>query len=105
MGLALAYFGFRRGLPLSFRSVFYPLIGDRIHGPIGNAIDVMAVLATLFGLATSLGLGAKQVNAGLNYVFGLPQGIGIQDKYDRLHHRHGLGVSSIRVACGDSTTE
>jgi choline/glycine/proline betaine transport protein len=78
VGLALAYFSFRRGLPLSFRSVFYPLIGDRIHGPIGNAIDVMAVLATLFGLATSLGLGAKQVNAGLNYVFGLPQGIGIQ---------------------------
>ena len=78
VALALAYFGFRRGLPLSFRSVFYPLIGNRIHGPIGNIIDIMAVLATLFGLATSLGLGAKQVNAGLNYVFGLPQGIGIQ---------------------------
>ena len=78
VALALAYFGFRRDLPLSFRSVFYPLIGERIHGPIGNVIDVMAVLATLFGLATSLGLGAMQVNAGLNYVFGLPQGIGIQ---------------------------
>ena len=78
VALALAYFGFRRGLPLSFRSVFYPLIGDRIHGWIGNGIDIMAVLATLFGLATSLGLGAKQVNAGLNYVFGLPQGTGIQ---------------------------
>jgi choline/glycine/proline betaine transport protein len=78
VALALAYFGFRRGLPLSFRSVFYPLLGERIHGPIGNAIDIMAVLATLFGLATSLGLGAMQVNAGLNYVFGLPQGIGIQ---------------------------
>lgn len=78
VGLALAYFGFRRGLPLSFRSVFYPLLGNRIHGPIGHVIDVMAVLATLFGLATSLGLGAKQVNAGLNYVFGLPQGTVIQ---------------------------
>jgi len=78
VGLALAYFGFRRGLPLSFRSVFYPLIGDRIHGWIGDAIDVLAVLATLFGLATSLGLGAKQVNAGLAHVFGIPQGVGIQ---------------------------
>ena len=78
VALALAYFGFRRGLPLSFRSVFYPLLGDKIHGPIGHAIDVMAVLATLFGLATSLGIGAKQVNAGLNHVFGLPQGVGIQ---------------------------
>ncbi len=78
VALALAYFGFRRGLPLSFRSVFYPLIGDRIHGRIGDVIDIMAVLATLFGLATSLGLGAKQVNAGLNYVFGLPQGTGVQ---------------------------
>ena len=78
VALALSYFAFRRGLPLSFRSAFYPLIGDRIHGPIGNTIDLLAVLATLFGLATSLGLGAKQVNAGLNFVFGLPQGAGIQ---------------------------
>jgi choline-glycine betaine transporter len=71
--LSLAYFGFRRGLPLSFRSVFYPLVGDRVHGRFGDFIDILAVCATLFGLATSLGLGAKQVNAGLNYVFGLPQ--------------------------------
>lgn len=73
VGLSLAYFGFRRKLPLSFRSVFYPLIGERIHGRAGDAIDIMAVLATLFGLATSLGLGAKQVNAGLNFVFGWPE--------------------------------
>jgi len=78
VGLSLAYFGFRRNLPLSFRSVFYPLIGERIHGRIGDAIDVLAVLATLFGLATSLGLGAKQVNAGLAHVFGIPRGVGIQ---------------------------
>ncbi len=78
VALALAYFGFRRGLPLSFRSVFYPLLGERIHGRIGDVIDIMAVLATLFGLATSLGLGAKQVNAGFNYVFGLPQETWIQ---------------------------
>ncbi|MCO6044340.1 BCCT family transporter [Aeoliella sp. ICT_H6.2] len=78
VALSLAYFGYRKGLPLSFRSAFYPLVGDRIHGSIGNVIDVLAVLATLFGLATSLGLGAKQVNAGLNYVFGMPQGAGMQ---------------------------
>jgi len=78
VALSLAYFGFRRGLPLSFRSVFYPFFGDRIHGRLGDAIDILAVLATLFGLATSLGLGAKQVNAGLYYVFGLPQGPGVQ---------------------------
>ena len=78
VALCLAYFGFRRGLPLSFRSVFYPLLGKRIHGRLGDAIDIMALLATLFGLATSLGLGAKQVNAGLTHVFGLPQGTGVQ---------------------------
>ena len=78
VGVSLAYFSFRRGLPLSFRSVFEPLLGERIHGRLGDAIDVLAVLATLFGLATSLGLGAKQVNAGLAYVFGLPQSTGVQ---------------------------
>ena len=78
VGLSLAYFSFRRGMPLSFRSVFYPLLGKRIYGPLGHGIDILAVCATLFGLATSLGLGAKQVNAGLHHVFGLPQGAGIQ---------------------------
>lgn len=78
VALALAYFGFRRGLPLSFRSVFYPFLGKRIYGRLGDAIDILAILATLFGLATSLGLGAQQVNAGLYYVFGLEQGTGIQ---------------------------
>jgi choline/glycine/proline betaine transport protein len=73
VGLALAYFSFRRGFPLSLRSAFYPLLGKRIFGPLGDGIDVMAVIATLVGLATSLGLGAKQINAGLYYVFGLPQ--------------------------------
>lgn len=78
VALALSYFGFRRGLPLSFRSVFYPFLGKRIYGRLGDAIDILAVLATLFGLATSLGLGAKQVNAGLSYVFGLEQSPGVQ---------------------------
>jgi len=74
VGLALAYFAFRRGLPLTIRSALYPLIGDRIHGPIGDAIDTFAVLGTMFGVATSLGFGVLQVNAGFSYLFGLPTG-------------------------------
>jgi choline/glycine/proline betaine transport protein len=71
VALALAFFAFNRDLPLSFRSVFYPILGDRINGWIGDMIDVLAVLATLFGLATSLGLGAAQAGAGMEYVFGI----------------------------------
>jgi choline/glycine/proline betaine transport protein len=69
VGLALASFTFNRGLPLTIRSAFYPLLGERIYGPIGNVIDILAVIATLFGVATSLGFGVAQINAGLNYVF------------------------------------
>lgn len=69
VGLSLAYFTYSRKLPLTIRSVFYPFLGERIHGLIGDVIDTLAVLATLFGLATSLGLGVKQVAAGLHHVF------------------------------------
>lgn len=69
LGMALAFFAFNKKLPLAIRSVFQPLFGDRINGPIGNVIEVLAVIATVFGLATSLGFGVKQVNAGLNYLF------------------------------------
>jgi choline/glycine/proline betaine transport protein len=72
VALALAFFAYNRGLPLTFRSVFYPLLKERIYGGWGNAIDILTVLATLFGLATSLGFGVSQVASGLNYVFGLP---------------------------------
>lgn len=72
VGLALAFFTFNWGLPLTIRSVFYPLLGDRIYGWIGNSIDVLAVWATLFGLATSLGFGVQQINAGLNFLFNIP---------------------------------
>lgn len=72
VGLALAYFAYNRKLPLTIRSVFHPVFGDRIYGPIGTVIDVMAVVATLFGVATSLGFGVSQISAGLNFVFGLP---------------------------------
>lgn len=78
VGLSLGFFAFNRGLPLSFRSVFYPLIGDRIKGWMGDVIDTLAVLATLFGLATSLGLGVLQVSAGLEHVFGFPDNIYLQ---------------------------
>jgi choline/glycine/proline betaine transport protein len=77
-GLALAYFGFRRNLPLTIRSALYPVIGERIHGPIGDAVDVLAVLGTLFGVATSLGLGVLQLTAGLDYLFGVGRSVPVQ---------------------------
>lgn len=78
VGLALAFFAFNRKLPLSFRSVFYPLLGERINGWMGDVIDILAVLATLFGLATSLGIGASQAGAGMEYVFGLENTVTLQ---------------------------
>ena len=78
VGLALAYVAFRRGLPLTVRSALHPLIGDRINGPIGHAIDIFAVLGTIFGVATSLGLGVLQVNAGFTHLFGIPNNIVVQ---------------------------
>lgn len=68
VGLSLAYFSFRHGLPLSVRSTLYPIIGDKIHGPIGHTVDVFAIVGTMFGIATSLGLSVAQINAGLNYL-------------------------------------
>ncbi len=69
VALALAFFSFNKKQPLAIRSVFYPILGHRIHGPWGNVIEILAVIATVFGLATSLGFGVQQVNAGLNYLF------------------------------------
>ena len=74
VGLSLAYFCFNFGLPLTLRSAFFPLIGNRVWGPFGHVIDVTAVLATLFGLAVSLGYGAEQIAGGLAYLYGLPPG-------------------------------
>jgi glycine betaine transporter len=70
MGLALAYFTFRKGMPNLISTAFHPLLGDRVYGPIGKTIDILAIFATLFGSATSLGLGALQINQGLEAVFG-----------------------------------
>ncbi len=78
VALGLAFFAYNRGLPLTVRSIFYPLLGERIYGFWGNAIDILSVLATLFGLATSLGLGVQQVSAGLNYLFGVPITVPVQ---------------------------
>lgn len=74
LALGLAIFSFNKGLPLTIRSVFYPLLGERIWGWPGNLIDVLAVLATMFGLATSLGLGSSQAAAGLHFLFDAPLG-------------------------------
>ncbi len=71
MALALAIFTYNKGLPFSIRSAFYPILGERVWGWWGHAIDILAVFSTLFGLATALGLGAQQANAGMNFVFGL----------------------------------
>ncbi|WP_431024161.1 BCCT family transporter [Halomonas sp. H5] len=72
VALALALFSYNKGLPLTMRSIFYPILGERVWGWPGHVIDILAVFATLFGLATSLGLGASQASAGLGYLFGVP---------------------------------
>ncbi|RUO19823.1 BCCT family transporter [Aliidiomarina haloalkalitolerans] len=78
LALGLALFSFNKGLPLTIRSIFYPLLGERVWGWPGHIIDILAVLATLFGLATSLGLGASQAAAGLNHLFGMPEGVAME---------------------------
>ena len=78
VALALAFFAFNWGLPLTMRSVFYPILGDRIYGWPGNAIDILAVWATLFGLASSLGFGVGQISAGFNFLFDTPDTTAMQ---------------------------
>jgi len=78
VGLSLAFFTYNKNLPLTVRSAFYPILGDRIWGWPGHLIDLLAVLATIFGLATSLGLGAQQASSGLNFLFGIEAGTSTQ---------------------------
>ncbi|MDA3921767.1 MAG: BCCT family transporter [Salinisphaera sp.] len=78
LGLSLGYFAYRRGLPLKPAAAFYPFIGDRINGPIGHCIDILAVFGTLFGLATSIGIGASQIAAGLGQLFSFSDGLTTQ---------------------------
>jgi choline/glycine/proline betaine transport protein len=78
MGMALAYFSYRMNLPLAIRSALYPIFGKRIYGPLGHGVDLAAVLGTIFGVATSLGIGVVQLNFGLDILFGIPESTGAQ---------------------------
>ena len=78
VGLALAYFHLNKKLPLTISSAFYPLLGERVRGPVGSLVDMLAVVATLFGVATSLGMGVMQVNAGLSHMFGISDTVGVK---------------------------
>lgn len=78
MALGLAFFSYNRKLPLSLRSIFYPLLKEKVYGITGDIIDIMAVLSVLFGLATSLGLGIQQINSGLDYLLGIGFSVYIQ---------------------------
>lgn len=95
-GLAIAYFTYRQGLPMRISSLFYPLLGERVHGPWGQAVDVVAVLGTLFGVATSLGLGTLQLNSGLNYLFGTPTTGAVQVTLIAVI----AGIAAVSVALG-----
>lgn len=78
VALSLAYFHFRRGLPLSIRSTLYPILGKRIYGRWGHTVDILAVFGTMFGVVTSLGLGVMQINSGLENLFGIPNSLTVQ---------------------------
>ncbi|PWE34231.1 BCCT transporter [Maritimibacter sp. 55A14] len=78
VALSLALFSYNKGLPLTIRSAFYPIFGEKVWGWTGHIIDTLAVFATLFGLATSLGFGAQQANAGLNHIYGIPESVTVQ---------------------------
>jgi choline/glycine/proline betaine transport protein len=92
VGLSLAYFAHRKGLPLTLRSGLSPLLGRRINGPIGDAVDVFAICGTLFGIATSLGLGVSQINSGLNDLTGLPNTPWVQ-----------VGLIALVMACATAS--
>ena len=95
MGVALGYFAHRKGLPLAVRSTLYPLIGKRIKGVAGDAVDVATMIGTIFGVATSLGIGVVMLNVGLDILFGVPQGIPAQI---------GLVVLAVGVATASALT-
>ncbi len=95
MGLALAYFAYRQNLPLAVRSALYPIFGKRIDGPLGHVVDTAAVLGTVFGVATSLGIGVVFLNVGLNVAFGIGIGTGAQI---------GLAVLAVAMAAISATT-
>ena len=87
VAMALAYFAYRHNLPLALRSALYPLIGKRINGPIGYTVDAFAIIATVFGLGADMGFGVLHLNAGLDYLFGIP-------------HTHWVQVALITLMMG-----
>jgi choline/glycine/proline betaine transport protein len=95
MGMALGYFSFRHGLPLSIRSALYPIFGRRVHGRLGDGIDLAAVIGTIFGIATSLGISIALLNAGLSMVFGVEQGRAAQV---------GLVIASVVLGTASAVT-
>jgi choline/glycine/proline betaine transport protein len=95
MGMALGYFTYRKHLPLAVRSALYPIFGRRVDGGLGHAVDTAAVLGTIFGVATSLGIGVVFLNEGLNVLFGVPVGLGAQI---------GLAVLAVVMAAVSATT-
>lgn len=96
MGMALGYFAYRMGLPLAVRSALYPLIGKRVDGPIGTAADTAAILGTIFGVATSLGIGVVSLNVGLEVVFGLAVGLPVQISLIVL----AIGIATLSAVSG-----
>lgn len=78
MGMAFGYFAYRLNMPLAIRSALYPLIGKRVHGPVGDAVDIAAMLGTVFGVTASLGIGVVQLSYGFHLIFGFEQGLGLQ---------------------------
>ncbi len=78
MGIALGYFSYRYNLPLTIRSALYPIFGKKIYGPIGHSVDIAAVIGTIFGIATTLGIGVVQLNYGLKVLFHIPESLGVQ---------------------------
>ncbi|MEZ0165464.1 choline BCCT transporter BetT [Kineococcus sp. LSe6-4] len=96
MGMALGYFSYRMGLPLAIRSALHPLIGRRVEGPIGHGVDIAALLGTIVGVATSLGIAVVQLNFGLNALFGIPEGPAAQVALIVL----GVGMATVSAVTG-----
>src|SRR5699024_1330054 len=96
MGMALAYFAYRMKLPLAVRSALAPIFGKRIHGRLGDTVDIAALLGTIFGVATSLGIGVVMVNVGLSTVFGVPVSTGTQVAIVVV----GVGVATLSAVSG-----
>ena len=97
VALSLAFFAFNKNMPLTIRSAFFPLLKDKVWGWPGHIIDVLAVVATIFGLATSLGFGAQQAASGLDYLFGTGNGINVQMAIIAVSYTHLTLPTILRV--------